>query len=367
MAKPALSVLFAVGCLVAVSPRAQSGLPIPTLAAFTEGNDLTSYPFGRTAFRAQQVVHGSAIAPNNATINALGYRADNDNSANKPAVSIANVQIDLSPTTVDQLTMSTTYAQNITGTVTTVFSGTVNLPAYNSTEGGVAPWGPVIPITPFSFTTAGLNNLLIDITATGANASSGYTLDSALPGGQVRFIGQSGPTSDPFARLQTLVSANGATQGRFSALVPGGSVTLFGQSDTQPFVGQMMIALSRLATPVDLTFLGAPNNELYQMPDLQLPFTMAGLIRYQAPFTLNIPALPTLTGANLYAQCWVVDVPANSLGIVTSNGVELTIGQAGDHPTRVVRGTDPLAATGAFNYVSGIYGGAVLQLTGAFN
>ena len=129
----------AVGAALAAETSAQTALTIPTIAVFTEGNDLTSYPFGRTAFRAQQVVTASAIAPNSAMISALAYRADNDNSSNKPAVTINNVRIELSPTIADPLTMSTTYANNVTGAVAIVFSGSVSLPAYNSTPGGIAP------------------------------------------------------------------------------------------------------------------------------------------------------------------------------------------------------------------------------------
>lgn len=359
-----MATLLAVAAL-ANHASAQTETIVPLVAAMNEGNDLTSYPFGRLAFRMQQVFASPALASVSGTISAIAYRADNDNSSAKPAVTIPNVQIDLSTTSVDQSTMSTTFATNVTGATTTVFAGSVSLSAYAPTPGGIAPWGPSIPVTPYPFLVAA-GNLLVDITATGTNASSGYTLDSALPGGVVRVIGQSGPTSDPFARLQTLVSANGATQGRFAALIPGGTVTLFAQSDTQPFPGQMMIGFTHVPAGIDLAFLNMPSNRLYVLPTISLPFAMSGAIRYQAPFPLAIPPVAGLTGTSLYAQCWVLDLAANIAGIVTSNAVEMMIGSMGDHPTRVVRATDPLAATGVYNYTSNIYGGAVVRFGGTF-
>jgi hypothetical protein len=88
---------------------------VPAIADFNEGNDLTSYPFGRTAFRAQQLFESAYLAQTSAILTGIEYRADNDNSASKPAVTINNVQFDLSETTVGTAAMSTSYAANITG------------------------------------------------------------------------------------------------------------------------------------------------------------------------------------------------------------------------------------------------------------
>ena len=273
----------------------------------------------------------------------------------------------MSQTLVAAAGMSTTYAANITGVPSTVFAGSVSLPAYTSTTGGVAPWGIVVPFnTPYVSQTS-LGNLLVDITATGANASSGYSLDSALPGGIARFLGQSGPTVNPLDRLQLLVSANGPTQGRFSGLIPGGSVIVFAQSETTAYSGAMWFGLSKPAAPIDLTFVGAPNNFIYADNLVDLGFTMLPGIRFRASITLPIPNVNGLMGVPIYSQAVVAAPGANALGFVTTNGQELIVGEPGDHPLRMVRGTDPLALTGSFNYTSGILGGPVVRFNGSFN
>lgn len=340
---------------------------VPAIADFNEGNDLTSYPFGRTAFRAQQLFESAYLAQTSAILTGIEYRADNDNSASKPAVTINNVRFDLSETTVGTAAMSTTYAANITGAVTTVYTGSVSLPAYASTSGGIAPWGPLLPFNvPFVLTTAN-GNLLVDATATGANASSGYTLDSSLPGGVTRALGQSGPTVNQLERLQLLVSANGPTQGRFSGLIPGGSVIVFAQASTTQYSGAMWFGLSKYPTPVDLGSVGAPNNFVYVDNLIDQGFTMTGGIAFRASITLPIPNVTGLLGVSVYSQAVVAEAAANALGFVTTNGQELTIGESGSHPLRMVRGTDPAAATGFFNYTSGILGGPVVRFHGVFN
>ncbi|MBI5852686.1 MAG: hypothetical protein HZB39_16865 [Planctomycetes bacterium] len=358
--------LTLLACLCVAAGLSAQTRTVPAIADFNEGNDLTSYPFGRTAFRAQQLFESAYLAPNVSVLTAIEYRADNDNSSAKPAVLLNNVSFDLSETTITSGTMSTTYASNVTGPVTNVFASSVSLPAYASTSGGIAPWGILIPFNvPFTLTTAN-GNLLVDATATGANASSGYTLDSALPGGATRFLGQSGPTVNPLDRLQLLVSANGPTQGRYSGLIPGGSVIVFAQASLTAYSGAMWFGLTKYPTPIDLTFVGAPNNYVYVDNLIDQAFTMTGGIAYRAMITLPIPNVTGILGVSAYSQAVVASPAANALGFVTTNGLELTIGEAGNHPLRMVRGTDPLAVTGSFNYTSGILGGPVVRFSGTF-
>ena len=353
---------------LAAGLQAQTQKVVPAVAESAEGNDLTSYPFGRTAFRAQQLFDAAYIAPNLAIINSIEYRADNDSSTAKPAVVINNVQVDVSQTLIDSTTMTTTYAANVTGVPSTVFTGSVSLPAYASSSGGVAPFGIMVPFnTPF-VSQASLGNLLVDITATGPNASSGYTLDSALPGGLGRPVGPTGLGVDPVNLVRLLVSANGATQGRFSGLVPGGAVTLIAESRGPAYSGDMFFGLAKFPTPIDLTALGAPGNEFHIDPIMDLPFTMMSTgIANRASVALPVPSNPGLLGIPIYSQAFVIEPAANALGIVMLNGVEMTVGEAGNHPMRMVRGTDPLALTGSFNYTSGILGGPVVRFNGTFN
>ncbi len=335
---------------------------IPAIAALDEGNDLASRVFARTAFRVQQVVDGAAIATNAATITAIGYRLDNDNSLGGIAYTFPNVTISLSPTTVSPSAMTTTFASNITGAPTVVFSGAINAPAYTSVPEGVDTFFPMA-ITPFSYAPSG-TSLLIDIVATDpAPASLNRTPDGALPGGVARVVGSSGVTSNPLDRLQLLVAGNGPTQGRFSGMVPGGSFVLFVQAATA-YQGLLMLGPD-LPAPIDLGAYGAPANSLYVNPVVNIPFAMtSGIGGFRASWTLQPSAGTAL--AQLSAQAFVVDLPANPLGLVVTNARRMIIGEALPHPVNQLGANDPAAATGSLQYVSGILGGAVLQLTGTF-
>ena len=87
---------------------------------------------------------------------------------------------------------------------------------------------------------------------------------------------------------------------------------------------------------------------------------------YRSTWPLTVPADPNLPGAGLHLQPYVLDPPANGLGVVTMNATEVVIGDAALHPMRQVNSSDYLAPSGTFQYVSGIHGGAVLKLTGGF-
>ena len=360
--------LAASATLLASSAFAQTNRVIPTVCTTTEGNDLGSYPFGRATCRSQQIWEGTSLGTATALINAMAYRADNDNSIGSSVTSFSSVQVSVSTTTVSPAAMSTTFASNITGTPTVVFNGPLSLPAYTSTERGVAPFAAQLPFsTPVVFLVPG-NHLLVDTTTSGANPTSpSWVMDSMLPGGVVRGIGLTGTTSG-FDNLQLLVSANGPlSQGRFEALIPGGSIILFAQAN-RVFTGGMMFGATTLATPFDLGTLGAPGNFVYIQPAVTIPFVMtSGGIAIRASFPLTVPAVPGYVGSSVYAQAYVADAPANTLGIVTTRAVEMTIGQAGPHMTRQLNATVPTSMTGTYQYVSGILGGPVCRFSGVFN
>lgn len=347
--------------------QAQATRVIPAIFATTEGNDLGSYPFGRASARSQQIWNGTSLAGTVAVISSLSYRADNDNSSGSSAVTFGSVTVDVSDTTVSPSAMTTTFASNVTGTPTRVFNGPLSLPAYTSTPGGSAPFAATIPFgTPFSFFVAG-KHLLVDLTSTSPTPSSpSWVMDVALPGGATRSLGSTGPTSGGFDQLRLLVAANGTTgQGRYAGLVPGDSIVVFTQAN-RAFTGQMMFGTTRLPA-FDLGPYGAPSNTLEMLPDLTLPFVMtSGIGGYRGTFTLPIPAQNNLVGGVLYAQAFVVDTPANSLGIVTTNAYELKIGEPGPHMSQQLNSQVTTATTGTFQYVSGILGGPIVQFSGVF-
>jgi hypothetical protein len=50
-----------------------------------------------------------------------------------------------------------------------------------------------------------------------------------------------------------------------------------------------------------------------------------------------------------------------------TEGVELTVGDSGNHPMRQLQSNDHAAASGSHAYTSGIYGGPVVRFSGVFN
>ncbi|MEM7204729.1 MAG: hypothetical protein AAF628_31015 [Planctomycetota bacterium] len=344
---------------------AQTDVFVPAITAIEEGNDLSdTRMFSRDAFRAQQIVASSYLAPTSADLTAIAYRIDNDNSSGSVATTFDNVTVDLSATSVDPGSMSTTFANNITGATTQVFSGSVSVPAYASTPGGIGPFFAIPLAQSFTLTTAN-GNLLIDITANGGGSSVQVTLDGSLPGGTARFIGTTGPTSQ-FSRLDLLVAGNGS-QGRFSGLIPDESFVLFAQSQVQ-YSGAMLLGATEIAPTFSLSGQGMPGNFLYHIPSVATPFTMtfSPIGGWRAVFNLNIPDDPLVVFATLWAQAVVVDPPANPRGLVLTRAQKITFGEELPHPLNQVSSSDPAATSGFARYTGGIPGGAVLRVSGTF-
>ena len=194
-----------------------------------------------------------------ALVTGLSFRADNDSSSGSPATGMGNVTISMSQTAFSHTGMNTTFDANITGTPVVVFTGTLNLPAYTSAPGGIAPW-TLIPVSPFPVMVP-QGNLLIDITAANAGSTTNnYVIDNALPGGGVQSYGTSGQLTPPDP-VNVLVSGNGS-MGRFSGIVPGGAPTYLVESTWRAHAGAFMFGLRGLASPIDLAPYGMPGSSL---------------------------------------------------------------------------------------------------------
>ncbi|MBK8976115.1 MAG: hypothetical protein IPM29_09320 [Planctomycetes bacterium] len=363
-----LSTLLTLGAAIAAPLAAQTTeVAVPRLAASFEGNDIAQYPFGRTGFRTQLLVTSSALAQANVFISAIEFRADTSNSIGSPAVTIPNVSIDMSVTSVTTSTMATDFATNITGPVFPAYQGAVTLPAHTSAPPQAAPWFRIQLTNPFSFGVS-QGDLLIDISAANAGSTStGYVLDSWLPGGTVLGYGNAGALSQPDS-VRLTIAGNG-TQGRFSGIVPTGQISILAQSQFYPWSGLLLLGFQPYAQPIDLGIVGAPGNSLYVDSVAQYPFTLTPPVigfGYRYTWTLNIPAVPALSGQSLHMQPAVDDLPANNLGIVTGSAVQLVIGDPLPHPMRQVNANDYTATRGNYQYVSGIFGGAVFRLIGGF-
>src|SRR5690606_15803385 len=118
--------------------------------------------FGVPGFRTQILIDGNAVGPTGAVLTGIRFRSDR-NSMPLPGTTIPNVTVEVGETTAVLNAMQTTFAFNVSGPMTTVFSGSVVVPGGTQGHAGPQPWDIAITFTPpVAFTTAN-GNLLIDI------------------------------------------------------------------------------------------------------------------------------------------------------------------------------------------------------------
>lgn len=325
---PSLATL-GLALVLAAHAKSQAPVVLPATATGIPGNHVHAFPFGSQGFRTQLLVDASAVAANGGTITGLRFRT---NRGVQSGGVIPNVTVTVGQTGQSLANVSPTFAANVTGPGTVVFQGTVTRPTY--ADGGLAArsWDVFLPFaTPVSFQVA-QGNLLIDIV--GANPNPPVALqtwaDAAEPGGSTVQFGQSGQLAS-FDTLQLTVG--GISLAGFDVVPPlelgiGRSIDFTAELLSQPLPGVLGLALAPLPQPVGLAFLGAPGNSLYLAPDALLPLAwtpnlFGGL---EARVALVVPNAPTLVGAAVYGQSVVVEPGSNAIGLVTSNAVELRLG-----------------------------------------
>lgn len=89
------------------------------------------------------------------------------------------------------------------------------------------------------------------------------------------------------------------------------------------FLGATLLGFGQINPGVDLGFLGAPGCSQYLNPSTQIIFVSTGA-SYSQPLT--IPNDPSYVGLVLYGQGAAFTAGLNSLGVVLSNGIAMTIG-----------------------------------------
>ncbi len=364
--------LFAATALVATAdPRAQALQPVPGLNVdYVDGQQGVGMPFGVPGFRTQILVEGPSVAPVGAALTGLRFRLDRS-SLPMAAGSVPNVTIALSETNVTVPNLGITFAANVTGTPTVVFTGTVQLPAHATGHAGPLPWDIVITFqTPFVFTTTN-GNLLIDIT--GNNAPGGFPshyLDAMQPGGSATQYGQAGDNPS-FDFLNLIVHTGNSLDPR---LISIGNVVEY--SSTLSFTNPPgFLALGLLPTPgpIDLGFLGATNQFLHIDPLIFAWHSWTQtFIGYASTFQLGVPNDPSWIDNVIYAQSALLDATANPFGLILSHAVETRIGdnQQVFLPMQQLDADDPTAATGTlldFSFGGNpAYGAVPMLLEGAF-
>lgn len=244
-------------------------------------------------------------------------------------------------------TLSTTFANNITGPMQTVLLAENHV--HTEALTGPAPgWVPVGMQQPFLFL-PGSGNLLIDVLI-----ENGTSLASASSGGQGGYSSIHGDTivSNDLPTVPTTGNQAGRPGLRFcvdraekllfgeSCAGSGGSTPLLGLG-SRPILGtSVTIWLSdappnamaacafgfetRPPFPIDLTSQGAPGCRQY-FQEGALVFLTANPLGI-GQLALPIPSSPSVVGAVVYTQYYVLDPTGNALGITSSNYGSLLVG-----------------------------------------
>jgi hypothetical protein len=364
--------LLAASALVAAADlSAQALQPVPSLnIQYTDGHQGVGTPFGLPGFRTQILVEGPTVAPTGAALTGLRFRLDRS-SLPSVAGSVPNITIQLSETSVTVPNLDITFATNVTGTPTTVFQGTVQLPAHASAHAGPLPWDIVITFSaPYVFTTAN-GSLLIDIV--GNNPTGGFPthyLDAIAPGGSATQYGQAGDNPS-FDFLNLIAHTGNSLDPR---LISIGNVVEY--SSTLSFTSPPgFLALGLLPTPgpIDLGFLGATDQYLHIDPLIFAPHAWTQtFIGYASTFQLGVPNDPTWIDNIIYAQSALLDATANPFGLILSHAIETRIGdnQQVFLPMQQLDADDPAATTGTLLDLSfggnPCYGAVPMLLEGVF-
>ncbi len=343
----AASVALMTSVFPCASAQAQSSKVVPPSATTTEGDSFNYMPFIYDISRTQQVWLGKAVANSAAVLSGINFRRDGSLTSSFSAVTLTSHVVSLGHTSVSPSTMSTTFSNNVTSTMTIIQSGQYSLPALPVPNPAPAPFAIKYPLsTPFIYTVAKGNLLMEWVTGSGqATTRRVYYLDAvtATTGGSGavrpfgawgKFAGNDSPTwkADP------------------QKLVPGGSADISLGGFSQAYASKLFFGLSDkswngLTLPYDLAAIGAPGNNLYTGLDVVAPFTLTQVstTSYGANPIFPLPNDSKLIGFKAFVQSYYGDAKANAAGLVASDAMELTIGSVG--PISKVMGTSSTTAT----------------------
>ncbi|HEX6812728.1 MAG TPA: hypothetical protein VF384_13965 [Planctomycetota bacterium] len=325
---------------------AQAFQPLPAFVDVADSNQSLGLPFGKPGFRTQILVDAASFTLTGATLNSISFRADRWLAPPTTSTQVPNVTVELSHTNKLLGALSATFANNITGTATTVFQGTVTLPAQGIGGAGPLPWNIVIQFSqPYAFTTS-QGNLLIDIV--GNNPAAGtpnYHLDAVQAGGAATQFGVSGQHPS-FDNLLLYVSTGVDLVPRL--ISPGNTIDFTSTLFFSASPGLLALGTAALTPPVDLSVLGAPTNFLYMDPIVFATHNwMQHFIGWMTTSSLPLPNSTTLIGATIYGQSVILVPAANPLGLILSHAVEVRIGDEFEAlPLQQVDSTNPASATG---------------------
>lgn len=317
---------------------------VPSAVAASFGNTNNNIPFSWQPTRYQQVFLGSELGSPLPFV-ALQLRQD-DQFSNFDAHKV-DLAIWLGGSTYDHNSITNTFDGNFNSTAapkTLVFKqrnySFPKMPPANPTN--PADFFITFPFdAPYVLTLASGENMVIEVINygnTNGNQLFTYPLDAHSSTTTTRLYASGNPTATTgtlgrgYGHVMAFAQLGGATQPlhiqnsntpkigtdfHFELLHARGNapgVMIAGTSNTNS---------GGIPLPFSLASLGAPGCSLLASTTITLPImTNAG---GDLALTLSIPSNPALDGFNLFLQFAVTDT-VNALGLVTSDGGQLTIG-----------------------------------------
>ncbi|HKB15588.1 MAG TPA: hypothetical protein VKF62_05950 [Planctomycetota bacterium] len=359
---------FLATCLAAALPLGAraSDVVVPSPWAASPGPDNNSYPFGffspGGAGRYQQVYAASDLLASGVAfpiaITALSFRPGqmNPTSSFPLAGETLTVTVSLAASTAAPDALSSTYAANVSGAATVVYSGTLSLPSIPSFSGpGPYPFVWTIPLqTPYVYT--GASDLLLDLSILGSSVpGANAPLDSVGILGDA--VSRQVSVGNPSAGSADFGDTGGLiTRVSYESLFApfgagcagaGGYVPSIGASGGAPTLGNASFAITLanatgggsaflvlgasdvswlgVPLPIDLAPFGGPGCPLLVSGDVLIawPVSGSGPGGGSALVPTPIPANPSLAGGTAFVQ-WIPSDPIAG-GIRASNAAAVTL------------------------------------------
>jgi len=204
-----------------LAPLGGSGITVPAEMRTRMGNSNNRHGVGSANLRYQQIFVGTDFGSQPITIQGHAYRAPRTTSGRNGGSQTLTIK--MSPTTKSPASMSTTYATNITGTETTVFSGTVNYPSLSGYNSDPTLFDVEIKWTkPWVFTPKPGQNVLMEIDNT-STTTLGYYMDASGDVSTARLYAggataTTGTKSDNYGLVVCFLTKVGATKGSWRSL-----------------------------------------------------------------------------------------------------------------------------------------------------
>lgn len=335
--------------LVGPALHAQSSTRVvPNSFAKSEANWVTRDPFISTTagYRYQQVIAAKPLARATVNLKGVSFRVWSIIQTTYPAQKLAGVTIKVGRAKTTPDTMSLDFAANRLGVQTTVFQGTISLPAYTTIANGPQAFTNSIAFQrPYRHAVAA-GSFLLEMSVA---PSSAKALDRLI---NTEILFPSAGSAQSFGKQGRFRSGETVTPDLdWEAMYPGGSVDLSatGLKSAYPTLASFGFSKSSfgaLPLPFDLGPLGAPGNTLYASIDLIFGATVSkDPSGHKAEASFRIPEIASLGGAKLYAQLHFLDPGSNALGLVTSSALDMTLGSLPTNLESLAIRAESLAAT----------------------